>query len=34
MGLFDFISDACSTIADAASSVADAVGEVASTTVF
>ena len=33
MGLFDFISDACSTIADAASSVADAVGEVASTTV-
>ncbi|MCK8639471.1 lecithin retinol acyltransferase family protein [Acinetobacter schindleri] len=33
MGLFDFISDACSTIADAACSVTDAVGEVASTTV-
>lgn len=33
MGLFDFISDACSTIADAASSVTDVVGEVASTTV-
>ncbi|ENX21431.1 MULTISPECIES: lecithin retinol acyltransferase family protein [Acinetobacter] len=33
MGLFDFISDACSTIADAACSITDAVGEVASTTV-
>ncbi|SFT26444.1 hypothetical protein SAMN05444586_10832 [Acinetobacter bohemicus] len=33
MGLFDFISDACSTIADAASTVAEAVGDVASATV-
>ena len=33
MGLFDFISDACSTIADAASTVAEAVGDVATSAI-
>jgi len=33
MGLFDLISDACSTIADAASTVAEAVGDAASASV-